>query len=155
MKDIFDAKILCKNCDIKMESTIVDRNGFELRAVQCPKCGEKIIHPADMNGLEHFNDLKRKTFNVKLRMVGNSHAISIPKEIIDFFEEQHKSMKKHMDDMVRLCFEDFGTLRLSFNDELEEDEEEYIKEEDNRNKGYVKMNGIRVKRIKNGGNGRQ
>ncbi len=154
MVDIFDAKILCKNCDKEMEKTIVERNGLELRAVQCMNCGEKIIHPADLNGLEHFNDLRRKTFNVKLRMVGNSHTISIPKEILSFMEDQHKIMKRQMDDMVRLCFEDFGTLRLSFGDEFENDREEYIKENDNRNKSYIKLNGIRIKKVKNGGNGR-
>ena len=97
-----------------MFKTIVNRNGLELRAVECVKCKEKIIHPADLNGLEHFKNLQNKTFNVKLRMVGNSHAISIPKEIVDFINEQHHQMRKEMDDMVRLCFEDFDTLRVRF-----------------------------------------
>lgn len=119
MTDIFDTKIVCKNCDNEMSSTIVNRNGFELRAVQCNKCGDTITHPADLNGFEHFNNLRGKTFNVKLRMVGNSHAISIPKEIIDFINEQHRSMRTRMDDMVRLCFEDFETLKVRFNDEDE------------------------------------
>ena len=121
MTDIFDAKITCKRCNTEMNPTIVDRNGFQLRAMQCPKCHDKIIHPADMNGLQHFNDLKGRTFSVKLRMVGNSHAISIPKEIIDFINEQHRMMKREMDDMVRLSFEDFRKLRLIFGDEENEE----------------------------------
>jgi hypothetical protein len=114
MTDIFDAKILCKKCNSEMKPAIVDRKGFHLRAVKCEGCGDKIVHPADLNSLEGFNNLRGKTFNVKLRVVGNSHAISIPKEIVDFVNEQHKNMKKEMDDMVRLCFEDFGKLSVRF-----------------------------------------
>ena len=117
MTDIFDATILCKHCNIKMQPSVVSRQGFELRAVKCAKCGDTIIHPADANGMENFNNLKNKTFSVKLRMVGNSHAVSIPKEIIDFMEEQHKNMRRRMDDMVSLCFEDFDKLSLRFGDE--------------------------------------
>ncbi|MEM4259564.1 MAG: hypothetical protein QXS38_02275 [Candidatus Pacearchaeota archaeon] len=130
MTDIFDAKIMCKNCNIQMKPRVVEKEGLQLRAVECPKCKDRIIHPADLNCLNKFNDVKDKTFNVKLRMVGNSHAISIPKEIIDLMNEQrrlmheqHKRMRKEMSDMVRLAFEDFGKLSLIFGQE-EEDEED-------------------------------
>lgn len=112
--DIFDAQILCKQCHKEMQKKTVSRQGFELRAVECPECGQQIVHPADINGLEHFKNLQHKTFSVKLRMVGNSHAISIPKEIVDFINEQHRSMRTEMDDIVKLCFEDFETLRVRF-----------------------------------------
>jgi DNA-directed RNA polymerase subunit RPC12/RpoP len=114
--DIFDAKILCKNCGKEMKKTKVLKNGFELRAVECPMCKERIVHPSDKGAMDHFKDLKGKNFNVKLRVVGNSHAVSIPKEIINFMNEMHRDMKKDMDDMVRLCFEDFGKLSLNFGD---------------------------------------
>ena len=119
MTDIFDAKISCKNCNVPMERVIVNKRGFELRAVECPKCRDHIIHPADVNSLEHYNDLKGRTFRVKLRMVGNSHAISIPKEIVDFMNEIHGQAKNDMDDMVRLCFEDFGRLSVNFYNQLD------------------------------------
>lgn len=117
MTDIFDAKISCKHCNNEMKQTIVEKNGLELRAVKCAECGDVIVHPADLNSMENFNNLRGKTFNVKLRIVGNSHAISIPKEIVTFINEQHRMMRREMDDMVRLCFEDFDTLRLHFGDE--------------------------------------
>jgi hypothetical protein len=120
MTDIFDAKITCKNCNKEMQKTIVNRNGLELRAVICNSCGDKIIHPADLNSQEQFKDLKGKQFNVKLRVVGNSHAISIPKEIVDFVNQRHREMKKEMDNMVRLCFEDFDKLSVMFDEEDEE-----------------------------------
>jgi len=63
-------------------------------------------------------------------MVGNSHTVSIPKEIVDFMNEQHKrineqnrSISREMEDMVRLAFEDFGRLSLNFFDEGEDDAE--------------------------------
>ena len=45
-----------------------------------------------------------------MRLVGNSYAVSIPKEIVSFIQEQEKIM----DNMVKLCFEDFGRLSLNF-----------------------------------------
>lgn len=110
MTDIFDTTILCKNCNIKMKPLLVNKNGAEVRAVKCPKCQDTIIHPADLNSLEQYNQLKGKTYNVKLRVVGNSHAISIPKEIVNFIQ-QHERM---MDEMVQLCFEDMERLSLRF-----------------------------------------
>jgi len=115
--DIFDAKIFCKKCNIEMKKTILNRDGFQLRAVECPICKDKIIHPTDLSIYNHFNDLKRKTFSVKLRVVGNSHAISIPKEIVDFINEINQNLNKEknrIEDMVQLCFEDFRKLRLIF-----------------------------------------
>mgnify|MGYP005866972373 CR=1 FL=1 len=118
MKDIFDAKILCKHCNVEMQQINVVKGGFALRAISCPKCNDKIIHPTDLHRLESFNNMKQKTYNVKLRVVGNSHAISIPKEIIDFINDMNKGMNNHMDDMVKLCLEDFGKVSLRFNDEI-------------------------------------
>ncbi len=118
MVDIFDAKIMCKGCDNEMKKVIVNKRGAELRAVKCENCNEVIIHPADLNCLEHYKDLRGKTFSVKLRIVGNSHAISIPKEIINFMNEMHKNARREMDDMVRLCMEDFRKLSLVFGEEV-------------------------------------
>lgn len=128
MTDIFDAKILCKKCNKEMKLVIVNRNGLELRAVECLHCKDKIIHPADLNAQEHFKDLRDKKFNVKLRMVGNSHAISIPKEIVDFMNGRQREMNglhrmhRNMDNMVRLWFDDFDTLKMGFFDNEEDDE---------------------------------
>jgi hypothetical protein len=48
-----------------------------------------------------------------MRFVGNSYAVSIPREIVNFMKEQEKIMNN----MVRLCFEDFGKLSLDFDPE--------------------------------------
>lgn len=128
MTDIFDTKIMCKKCNHEMKQKILEKEGMQLRAVECPKCKDKIIHPADLNCLNKFNDVKDKTFNVKLRVVGNSHAVSIPKEIVDLMNEQHrlmseqhKKIRREMNEMVKMAFEDFGKLRLTFWDDEEEE----------------------------------
>jgi DNA-directed RNA polymerase subunit M/transcription elongation factor TFIIS len=114
MTDIFDNQILCRKCDSLMKRANVEKNGFILRAIVCPKCGEKIIHPVDESEYDKFINLKNKEFRVKMRLVGNSYAVSIPKEILSFMNEQ----KKMADDMVRLCFEEMGRLSLNFNEDL-------------------------------------
>ena len=115
MTDIFDTTILCNKCNKKMKYGIVNKAGAQLRAVECPKCHDKIIHPADLNAMQKFNDIKGKTNNVKLRMVGNRHTISIPKEIVNFMRQQERMM----DNMVRLAFDDMHKLSLRFGNEEE------------------------------------
>lgn len=110
MQDIFDNTILCNECNCKMQKMNVERNGFILRALECPKCNKRIIHPKDDQEYRDFAELKNKQFSVKLRMVGNSYAVSIPREIVDFMKEQEKMMS----DMVSLCFEEAGRLSLEF-----------------------------------------
>ena len=112
MKDIFDNTILCENCNSKMEKSIIEKNGFSIRVMACPNCHAKILHPGDLKDYENFINLKNKTFKVKLRLVGNSYAVSIPKEIVHFMQEQ----KTIVDDMVRLCFDDFKKISLLFNE---------------------------------------
>jgi hypothetical protein len=110
MSDIFDNVILCKNCHKKMLLVPVEKNGFKLRAIKCENCKNQILHPEDLKEYEEFQSLKKKNFKVKLRYVGNSYAVSIPREIIDFMNEQ----EKQMNEMVNLCMEEFGRLSLDF-----------------------------------------
>ena len=104
-----------------MQRAKVAKNGFLLRAVVCGKCGDRVIHPADEAEYNKFRVLRNKEFHVKMRLVGNSYAVSIPKEIVSFIREQEKIMN----DMVRLCFEDFGKLSLDFNREEKENKENH------------------------------
>ena len=110
MTDIFDNTILCKKCNTKMQKAKLVKDGFVFRIMVCPKCNDKIIHPVDEQEYNKFINLKNKEFKVKMRLVGNSYAVSIPKEIVVFMREQEKMM----DDMVRLCFEEAGKLSLNF-----------------------------------------
>lgn len=110
MSDIFDNTILCKDCKKEMVPSRIERCGFPMRAVKCEACGNQVIHPKDLKEYEDFKNLRKKSFKVKLRFVGNSYAVSIPKEIINFMNYQEKELNK----MVRLCFEEFGRLSLTF-----------------------------------------
>ena len=112
MTDIFDNPILCKKCEIKMKKARLVKNGFAFRIMICPKCHSKIIHPVDEQEYAKFINLKSKTFDVKMRLVGNSYAVSIPKEIVLFMREQEEIMNQ----MVKLCFEDMGRVSLNFGD---------------------------------------
>lgn len=117
MTDIFDHKILCKKCGKSLDKTEVHRNGFVLRAMTCPRGHETIIHPVDKEEYDKFINLKNKEFKVKMRLVGNSYAVSIPREIVNFMHEQEKMM----DDMVRLCFDNAKRLSLRFGEFMEEE----------------------------------
>lgn len=110
MIDIFDQKILCSKCDKPMNKEQIEKNGFKLRTLVCSKCHEILIHPVDEQEYLKFRNLQNKEFRVKMRLVGNSYAVSIPKEIVSFMGEQQKIMNE----MVKLCFEDFGKLSLDF-----------------------------------------
>lgn len=110
MVDIFDNTILCKKCNTKMKKSELFKNGFLLRVMVCDGCNEKIVHPVDEQEYNKFINLKNKDFRVKMRIVGNSYTVSIPKEIVSFIQEQEKMV----DDMVRLCFEEVGRVTLNF-----------------------------------------
>lgn len=111
MTDIFEHDILCNKCGKSMKSFLISKNGFNLRAKKCEKCGQILIHPEDKIEYENFMKLKEKEFNVKMRMVGNSYAVSIPREIVDFMKEQESMLNN----MVKLSFEEAGRLSLMFN----------------------------------------
>lgn len=109
--DVFDNPILCKKCKKEMKPELISKNGFNLRALRCHKCKDLLIHPVDKQEYDEFIKLKKKDFEVKMRMVGNSYAVSIPREIVDFMKEQEKIINN----MVRLSFEDAGRVSLMFN----------------------------------------
>ena len=111
MEDIFNNTILCNNCQEKTTDLAVFKEGFRLRAKKCPNCNKITYHPVDLAEYNNFNILKHKEFQVKLRMVGNSYTVSIPKEIIEFHEE----LNKEIDKLIKLSLEEPGKLSLFFN----------------------------------------
>tara|TARA_Y100000310_G_scaffold337547_1_gene424866 strand:- start:1678 stop:2049 length:372 start_codon:yes stop_codon:yes gene_type:complete len=120
MTDLFDNPVLCKNCEIKMQKISLVKNGFTFRSLQCRTCGNRIVHPEDKQEYDHYLNLRKKDFNVKLRMVGNSYTVSIPKEIVNFINEQNKVM----DDMVRLNLDRMNRLSLEFDKLYRKDKDE-------------------------------
>jgi hypothetical protein len=111
MSDIFNNIILCKNCKKPMKNFLMSKNGFNLRIKKCEKCNLSLIHPQDKMEYKNFIRLKQKEYSVKMRRVGNSYTVSIPREIVNFMKEQEKMI----DNMVKLSFEETGRLKLLFN----------------------------------------
>ena len=114
MKDMFDSTIVCDACHKETIKKIIDRDGFPIRSAECPSCSQVWHHPLDIEGYESFKQLRHKQFEVKLRLVGNSYTVSIPREIIEFEEEMRREMEK-MDYMIRLALEEPDKLSLFFN----------------------------------------
>ena len=128
--DLFENTVLCKDCGKKMKPFTLEKNGFRLRALKCPSCSNQIFHPADVEEFKKFNSLKNRHFQVKLRLVGNSYTVSIPREIVNFMREEeqekniHQKMQEHMhkqmqamEQMVTLAMEEANKIGLSFNTE--------------------------------------
>jgi len=124
--DIFDEVIMCSKCKKRMTPIHVVKNGFRIRTLECSRCGKRIYHPADVEEYKRFTQLKQRPFSVKLRMVGNSYTVSIPREIINFMNEQdlHTSMREQMrkmdeigNKMIRMMFEESGKLSLFFDEQ--------------------------------------
>jgi hypothetical protein len=110
MKDIDHATITCNKCNIAAEKALIQKEGFNLRAWKCPSCQDQWVHPLDLEEYNRFKRMTQKTYSVKLRLVGNSYAVSIPREIIDFQEE----MFTEMDKIIRMSLETPEKLSLFF-----------------------------------------
>ncbi len=110
MQEIFDQIVLCNKCNVKTNKNYAIKDGFKIRILECPKCSNILYHPGDLKDYDNFKDLKQRDFNVKLRMVGNSFCVSIPKEIIDF----HREFEKEFNDLVRLSLEGPGKINMFF-----------------------------------------
>lgn len=109
--DIYDNPILCKRCNKQMSKVVITKEGYNLRGWRCPECKIIQLHPLDSEKYSEFQKLRQRDFEVKLRMIGNSFCVSIPREIIEF----EKEMQKKMNQMIRMSMENPGTLTLHFN----------------------------------------
>lgn len=135
MADLFDQTVLCNECGKKMDKVVLVKNGFKIRALKCEKCNKIIHHPGDIEEYKKFVQLKQKPFAVKLRMVGNSYTVSIPREIVDFHREQeqvhqhiHQKFMKIQNEMIKMFLEDVGRISLCFPCSENEAETEQEKE---------------------------
>jgi len=99
--------VYCEPCNKKTNKIILTKDNFKLRGWKCPSCNKLWLHPADEKDYLEFQKLKERDFDVKLRMIGNSWAISIPRELINF-----QNVKKTK--IVRLMLEEPGKISLFF-----------------------------------------
>jgi len=109
MEDIFNTNIVCNKCNTKTNRILKNINNFKLRTWQCPNCKKEWIHPLDQKNLQKFNKIKNKNYSVKLRVVGNSYTVSIPKEIILFHQ-----LEKEVNKIIKMSLEEPEKLSLFF-----------------------------------------
>jgi hypothetical protein len=108
MMDLLDnIDVLCKKCKVPMERGMGIKDGFKLRAFRCPTCKDKYFHPADLEKYQQYMAIKEREFNMKLRQIGNSFCISIPREIIRYAHVEENSF-------VSVSMEDSEKVRLVF-----------------------------------------
>ena len=113
MKTTRDAQILCSSCNSKTQEKIHINKGYKLRFHECINCKEKYYNPLDLKQFKEFQNIRNKRFQVKLRMVGNSFSVTIPREIIEF-EERFAQIEKEVNQMLRLHLEEPGKVSLRF-----------------------------------------
>ena len=122
--DIYDNTILCKRCNKQMDKIVITKEGYNLRAWRCPECKVIQLHPLDSEKYNDFKRLQQRDFEVKLRMIGNSFCVSIPKEIIDF----EKEMQSKMNQMITMSLEGPEKLSLYFTDKIKKIKEAFEEE---------------------------
>ncbi|MBS3171621.1 hypothetical protein J4449_03350 [Candidatus Woesearchaeota archaeon] len=110
MTDIYNTTILCEDCNRKTTKGFITKNGYKIRTWECDSCHKRWFHPLDLQEYNNFEKIKHKEFKVKLRFVGNSYAVSIPREIIDFQEE----ISKEIDKILYMSLEEPEKLSIFF-----------------------------------------
>lgn len=110
MTDIYNTTILCEDCNRKTTKNFIIKDGFKIRSWECNNCHKRWFHPLDLQEFQNFEKIKHKEFKVKLRFVGNSYAVSIPREIIDFQEE----ISKEIDKILYMSLEEPEKLSIFF-----------------------------------------
>lgn len=112
--DIFEHTVLCQSCQIPLVPESVVQEGFLLRSLQCHSCDYVLYHPDDVRDFEDYKKLRQQRFQVKLRFVGNSFCVSIPKEIVSFIRESQRAVENDFSHSVKLSLEEPGKVSLFF-----------------------------------------
>src|SRR3989339_500737 len=64
----------------------VKYKSYEIRGWVCAKCKKEYIHPEDSMKISKLEELKKSNPSVKIRTVGQSLVITLPKEIVDVYD---------------------------------------------------------------------
>ncbi|PIN82002.1 hypothetical protein COV11_00200 [Candidatus Woesearchaeota archaeon CG10_big_fil_rev_8_21_14_0_10_30_7] len=103
MRDIWEEHLHCSTCNKKAEQIILSKDNFKLRSWKCKQCRKTWNHPLDQVKLSEWQNIKDQEFIVKIREVGNSAVISLPKEILNFKNALNKDVVwkfKNSDELV-------------------------------------------------------
>ena len=157
--DLFENTVLCRNCGKKMKPATLIKEGFRMRALKCPSCSNIILHPNDLEEFNRFKQLRGRQFQVKLRLVGNSYTVSIPREIVNFMQEEvedkkveniHQTMQEHMkrqmeemQKFVTLALKESNMISLMFNQE--QNQQDNKEDKKIKSQKFSKIGGIKIK----------
>lgn len=78
-KSIYEDELDCE-CGGTMRPKLFNVEGFDVRGWQCQKCG-RIDYSDDINVVLAVKKFKKEGASLKLRKVGDTMVITIPKEI--------------------------------------------------------------------------
>ncbi|MBI4450338.1 AbrB/MazE/SpoVT family DNA-binding domain-containing protein [Candidatus Woesearchaeota archaeon] len=74
-------------CGGTMHRGLTKWKGMMLRSWKCPDCKEVALHPVDADRALHINwARKRRSLDVRVRKVGSSLTLTIPKIVVDAAE---------------------------------------------------------------------
>lgn len=59
--------------------------GYEVRGWACRKCKKEYLHPDDSLKISKLEELKKAGVRVKIRTVGQSLVITLPKELAELY----------------------------------------------------------------------
>lgn len=107
VNDLFETNVMCGQCHKETEKSESEKDGYKIRCWKCTHCKKQWLHPGDLEAYKKFIELKRKEFEVKLRQVGNSWSVSIPKEIIRFEEVSETKI-------IRMSLDEPGKVSIFF-----------------------------------------
>lgn len=77
-------EIPCECGGMARRSTVKYKN-YEVRGWICKKCKKEYIHPEDSLKISKLEELRKSKVRVKIRTVGQSLVITLPKEIAKLY----------------------------------------------------------------------
>jgi hypothetical protein len=94
MKILNKSQMECA-CGGKAKEISSEFHGFKARGWKCTKCGEEFLDPKDIEPILMLNKLQREgRLSFKVRRVGNSLSVTIPKEVVGFLGLSEKKEVK-------------------------------------------------------------
>lgn len=72
-------------CGAMASKSTVKYKEYEVRGWICKKCKKEYIHPEDSLKISKLEALKKNNVKVKIRTVGQSLVITLPKEIAELY----------------------------------------------------------------------
>ena len=84
-RDLWSAEHTCMKCGNIMKSKDITMEGIRVRALECKKDKEIILHPEDAQKMLVFNKL-RNGIPIKVGSLGEALIMRFPKEVAEFYK---------------------------------------------------------------------